>query len=925
MAKWIVLFWLLSLQAATLKVAPPKPWSLGIAAPPRIALAGDVDGDGFGDLLAVYPVGSVIVDVSLNVQGMKPGIPFQAAVNWGQDCQAAVAANVDNVKGDDVVGLFGGKELRLAGAFADGKFADTPAWVTLPLNLSQPRMSSVQGGSSLIVWSQSSGEGFSIDIKSKETRPLRIPKSMVWLGHSGALAAGQDSKGKVFELDPANWKKLRTLGVCDPASRPVFFNKKLQFEDHYWDGESIQTLDSATLPQAPVILQSTDMDNDGDHDLLEFRYGKEHHTANQAMVRRTIRSEEIDSDHDGLSNSQEQSLETDPFDSDTDTDGLLDGWEVNGFRDLKLNEMGCSPRHSDVICLVSRFDSVNESTFKSEMAKVDKFYADLPTQNPNGKSGFAFHPIYLDVVTGEDKNQAWWVNRDKFLPKKWKGMVHWMQVTPGGGGQADQLGDGGSVAENALWAVFVHEFGHQMGMDHEGFWPNNLCPIYSSLMNYAYSYGYEDDYNKIHYSDGRLSGYVLNETDLDETIPLSYEKVKFLEKGPYRFRLRPHGEKTLIDWNWNGIFGEKHVRADINYSYSTNAGPRMEVDRTMGAPCLFTHKGSAYVVFGQTDSNQPKADDPTISLIRPGKLMLRKLGPKRVWGEAKVLLDGGLLGDPFAISHQGKIRVFFSSHDGVIEMILEKDGTTSKKVVCRDRTLIPTAGLHGGYLFVFLTDPVTGKVVYRVTNPLTRDSDWIELDVTSKSPVGLCTNKVTGNAILAVAQDQDDKRKDRWQIRQYALRDSRLKFVSKEWIQGEDGGAAGTGRMTVLFETGPNAGPEGRTYVFAKGLTDSQTKWACTYVAHQIQDKSVSGGWMVKRFYDEWTQSRSAPSATWFQGDVLWGYRWVDGGQGASDNILHVGFNALGVQPEPMGDHDDLTFLRTWGMRSSITYLSAPN
>ncbi|PNA16519.1 hypothetical protein C1X78_26140, partial [Pseudomonas sp. MPR-R1B] len=88
---------------------------------------------------------------------------------------------------------------------------------------------------------------------------------------------------------------------------------------------------------------------------------------------------------------------------------------------------------------------------------------------------------------------------------------------------------------------------------------------------------------------------VLKETDLDETIPLPYEKVKFLEKAPYHFRLKPNGKTTLIDWNWNGIFGEKHIRADINYSYSTNAGRRDEVGKTKTAPWLFVHRGRAFV------------------------------------------------------------------------------------------------------------------------------------------------------------------------------------------------------------------------------------------------------------------------------------------------------------------------------------------
>ena len=87
------------------------------------------------------------------------------------------------------------------------------------------------------------------------------------------------------------------------------------------------------------------------------------------------------------------------------------------------------------------------------MARVIKFYADLKVANPDGTSGVRFHPVYLDPIKGADKSNPWWVNRDKFLPTKWRGIVHWMQVTPGGGGQADELSNGGTCGEGALWAV----------------------------------------------------------------------------------------------------------------------------------------------------------------------------------------------------------------------------------------------------------------------------------------------------------------------------------------------------------------------------------------------------------------------------------------------------------------------------------------
>jgi hypothetical protein len=105
-------------------------------------------------------------------------------------------------------------------------------------------------------------------------------------------------------------------------------------------------------------------------------------------------------------------------------------------------------------------------------------------------------------------------------------------------------------------------------------------------------------------------------------------------------------------------------------------------------------------------------------------------------------------------------------------------------------------------------------------------------------------------------------------------------------------------------------------------MTSAQSPWACTYVAEQIADKSVKGGWLVKRYYDEWTQTRSAPAAAWFKGDIIWAYRWVDGGQGSTDNNLHVAYKAMGIDDAPMGDHDDISYFRDFGIRNSIIYLA---
>ena len=114
---------------------------------------------------------------------------------------------------------------------------------------------------------------------------------------------------------------------------------------------------------------------------------------------------------------------------------------------------------------------------------------------------------------------------------------------------------------------------------------------------------------------------------------------------------------------------------------------------------------------------------------------------------------------------------------------------------------------------------------------------------------------------------------------------------------------------------------KGRILYFALGLVGKDNPWSCVYVGQTIGDKNYNGGWMVKRYYDEWTQSRSAPGVAWFGGDLIYAYRWVDASQNDRDNILHVAYRGTGIEDVPMGDFDDITFIRTYGAKHSILYL----
>lgn len=93
------------------------------------------------------------------------------------------------------------------------------------------------------------------------------------------------------------------------------------------------------------------------------------------------------------------------LDTDTDADGLLDGWEVHGLDvngdgvvDVDLASMGADPRRKDIFVEIDCMVASNHSHCPQSgaMSDVVQAFANAPVANPDGTTGIQLH---LDIGT----------------------------------------------------------------------------------------------------------------------------------------------------------------------------------------------------------------------------------------------------------------------------------------------------------------------------------------------------------------------------------------------------------------------------------------------------------------------------------------------------------------------------------------------
>ncbi len=809
----------------------------------------DLNADGFDDLVCLNKAGQIWA--AINVNGWK-------SAGWNE---------VRPAGGDPVLDFFGPNESsklgrsELALVFAD-------------------RIEIVIGS-----------EG-----KTQIRLTERLPDGARFVaGESGAKATGET------EAWPANIVEMLPqrlgLGVTGPSTEPVLGTPPPYQTD------------------AKVVARTLmDVNKDGVSDHVNVYHMTKVWNENMVRVTMSPNAASTDQDGDGLADEEEATIGTDPYNRDTDEDSFLDGWEVHGLpRNLDLgafikpyakdapegeHDMMLKPLRQDVIVNVSYFDGVNPEQFRNEMPKVQAVYRKLNCTNPDGSRGVFVHFRELPgFVNKEDQKMPWWDVGNKYFPQHERGLMHWLQVTPWGGGQSSETGDMGGCGNN--WMVFAHEFGHQMSLSHTGDCAPAWCPLYPSLMSYAFSYSFDGDGNKVHFSDGEFRDTVLEEKALVEKLPYKFESLKYLANHPYRFTLKDNGDgTTLIDWNQNGKFDEGPVEADINYGGSTYCGTRREQELTGSAPALaYVGDVCSLISVDQTRDN----------------VWIKMYQGDEKWSDKRNIPGSATEQDPVLVGGKDFGLVFHHHLFGwnVTKFTATELGTPAR---IADLPAISMNACRVGDRILLVSRHDDDILEYRWLT--FKDNDFskpqvsaaTKLEARSQVTPGLGVDPADGRVLIVTSYTNSRPQNFCMRVTWAVPKGEKLWEQEMKWTRGEGSGNGCCSRPVVAFTN------TGQLNIFHQGWPDGNGQ-AIAYRTSRIGNDKLDEGWLTCKLYDEWTRSHVGVAFANGPQGAIYAYRWDAGGK---NNNLQVAHNGFGIDSEPMRDFNDGEKISKWGIRRSI-------
>jgi len=301
---------------------------------------------------------------------------------------------------------------------------------------------------------------------------------------------------------------------------------------------------------------------------------------------------------------------------DSDGDGLLDTWEAegggidgndDGTPDLNLHALGARPDHKD---LFVEIDHGAISGFPNGVVRrvVDAFAA-APVENPDGTNGIRLHLIRdesnLPIPVQSFPAGGWPDNfsslkaqyfgtpaeraKPEVIAAKRRAFRYCIGFHRNDGisGIAEIAGNDMAVFFgnnryhdgfrdlDEMAILFMHEFGHTLGLRHGGADNVNCKPNYPSVMNYSLADVLPFNAGFIRIDFSRSNFEQLDESNLDESRGVrATDPASSLYRGffmPFGFGAAPRGavlarlDGEPVDWSVNGVPSDTAVVQDLNY------------------------------------------------------------------------------------------------------------------------------------------------------------------------------------------------------------------------------------------------------------------------------------------------------------------------------------------------------------------------